>query len=158
MPWQLNIRAIASGVALVIAFGFGWAVNGWRFESKIAELKNAALDEKLAAEVASRRKESALRADADKIRGEYERKISSLNGRLDAALAGMFDRASRNQAGTDTGNHQTAGSCDGRQLFREDGEFLIREAARADTIRQAYQSCVEQYDSVKLKMEQQNGR
>lgn len=158
MPWQLNIRAIAIASAFALAFGSGWMVNGWRLESKVADIQKKISDDGLKAETAAREKERILRSNTETIRRTYEDQISNLNGRLDTAIAGLLSRPSRAEADQSTGSPQVAKSCDGSQLFREDGNFLVREAARADLVREAYKLCITQYETVKSILEQTSGR
>lgn len=47
-------------------------------------------------------------------------------------------------------------SCTGRELFKEDGEFLIREAARADTILEERNYYYEQYEQARKKLNEFN--
>ena len=93
-----------------------------------------------------RDKEHQYQADADKIRKEKDAQIKAINDQLVDAVSELRKRPSRADQAI---NGQTTKACDGSQLFSEDSEFLVREAARADTIRVALQSCYNQYDSLK---------
>lgn len=93
-----------------------------------------------------RDKEHQYQADADKIRKEKDAQINAINSQLFDAISELRKRPSRSEQAS---NGSTAKACDGSQLFSEDGEFLVREAARADTIRIALQSCYQQYNSIK---------
>jgi len=89
-----------------------------------------------------REKEHQYQADADKIRKEKDEQINAINSQLVDAISQLRSRPSRSEAS----NGQ---SCNGASLYAEDAEFLIREAARADQIRVALQSCYQQYESIK---------
>ena len=85
-------------------------------------------------------------AAADQIRKEKDAKIASINNQLLDALMQLRSRPSRAQSAS---NGQTSQYCTGAQLYAEDAELALREAARADTIREALKACYLQYDSLK---------
>jgi hypothetical protein len=69
-------------------------------------------------------------------------------------LSGLQARDARPPAtGTDSGRGPAAGDAPrfgtGAELYREDSEFLIGEAARADQIRAALRTCTAQYNAVR---------
>jgi hypothetical protein len=78
-------------------------------------------------------------------------KIVNLNKSLTTALASLSDRPDRPSGETpiDSTGTESATSCTGTNLFRQDAEFLIREAARADEIRLYWAQCQEQYNFLK---------
>jgi hypothetical protein len=83
---------------------------------------------------------------ADQIRIQKDAQIASINNSLADALIELRKRPSRAQA---TPNGQGAKYCTGAQLYAEDAELALREAVRADTIREALKACYLQYDSLK---------
>ena len=91
-----------------------------------------------------REKEHQYQADADKIRKDKDDKIKVINNQLNDTIISLRN-ASRTEK---TVIGQTSQFCDGSKLFREDGIFLAREAARADEIRVALDACYKQYDSL----------
>lgn len=77
--------------------------------------------------------------------------IEKLAAARDAALAELRNRPRRPSPGA--ANNSSAGQgaapgCTGSQLYRDDAEFLIGEAARADAIVIELKSCYAQYDSL----------
>lgn len=90
-----------------------------------------------------RDKEHQYQASADKIRIEKDAQIKAINNQLVDAVSELRKRPSRT---LDTADRK---SCNGASLYAEDAEFLVREAARADEMRVALQSCYKQYDSIK---------
>jgi len=90
-----------------------------------------------------REKEHQYQADADKIRKEKDAQINAINSQLVDAISSLRSRPSRS---TETTNGK---GCNGTGLFAEDSEFLVREAARADQIRVALDSCYKQYEAIK---------
>lgn len=112
-----------------------------------------------AAQAAAREKEQALQANADHIRQEKDREIRNLNARATALSNSLRDRATRPTAESSAvpstaETRPIAAGCTGKELYRPDGEFLAREAARGDETRLLLKQCREQYDSViKMLME-----
>ena len=90
-----------------------------------------------------RDKEHQYQADADKIRKDKDAQINAINSQLVDAISQLRKRPSRSEQAS---NGQ---SCNGASLSAEDAEFLIREAARADTIRAGLEACYKQYDAIK---------
>ncbi len=98
----------------------------------------------------AREREQVMVASADKIRKEKDAQIASLNSRLGAALDGLRQRPQRSPSTPQS--PPAACSCagtTGAELSREDAEFLVREAARADSLRTALEQCYRQYDEVR---------
>jgi hypothetical protein len=87
-------------------------------------------------------KEVQSQEDTDKIRKEKDAQIKAINSQLADALVSLRQRPSRSES-TSNGQGRT-----GSALFAEDAEFLIREASRADQIRNALDACYKQYDVV----------
>lgn len=103
---------------------------GWDAEKATQTQQTATLMAEAAATT------SSLQATADQLRKSKNAQIARLNADLAAALAGLSDRAPRPGA-VDmpalTGPGANPG-CTGASLWREDGEFLARESARADRL------------------------
>jgi hypothetical protein len=98
----------------------------------------------------AREREQVMIASAERLRKDKDAQIASLNGRLGSALDGLRQRPQRSPS-TPEGS-PAACSCTGAtgsQLSREDAEFLVREAARADSLRTALDQCYRQYDEVR---------
>jgi hypothetical protein len=125
----VNIYAIIAVVA--VALFCGGFVNGCSYQQSKAEK-------------VVREKEHQYQADADKIRKDKDAQIKVINTQLNDTIISLRN-ASRTEK---TINGQASQFCDGSKLFREDGIFLAREAARADEIRIALESCYKQYESI----------
>jgi len=83
---------------------------------------------------------------------EKEDEIKSINATHDRLVSSMRSRASRRDSEPITINSPTITTFEctrkpgtGEELSREDGEFLIGEAASADILRQALKQCREAY-------------
>ena len=90
-------------------------------------------------------KEVQSQEDTDKIRKAKDAQIANINSQLADALISLRNRPNRSQS---SNNGQSATGSNGSQLFYEDSTFLAREAARADTIREALKACYAQYDEI----------
>ena len=124
----LNIYAIYAMVAITLFCG-GF-VNGCSYQQSKAEKT-------------IRDKEHQYQSDADKIRNDKDAQIKAINTQLVDAVSELRKRPSR------TAETSNGKGCNGASLYAEDSEFLVREAARADTIRIALQACYDQYESLK---------
>ena len=146
----VSSRVIVAFATISVAFAAGWYFNGLRAESTISKMKES--QAKLVAEAANtaRAREHALQAEADRLRNTKDEQIRNINTRLAAALVELRNRPSRstNAFNQGTGIRPPAIGGTGAFLFREDAEFLTREAARADQIRSALLQCNAQYDEV----------
>ena len=105
---------------------------------------------------AARTREQTLQKAADAARKTDHEEIIRIATQRDRALGELRKRPARpadNSAGaaaiavpSTAGAGAHAAGCSGAQLYREDGEFLIGEAARADQVRAAYRSCRAAYE------------
>jgi hypothetical protein len=137
MYWKIGL--------IVIGCTIGWFVNGWRLQSKIANLeKQYALSVKQAYEQ-TRKVEQSLITKIETIERKKNGEIANVNARLRVALSELSERSSRSTTNQDTTDCK---GTTGRELSREDADFLTREAARAERLRQALGSCYVQYEEI----------
>jgi len=124
------------GLAVVAMAGIGYG----RYEHN-------AFEEYKAEEIANaREKEHQIQDATDQIRKDKDAQINSINNQLANALVELRSRPSRTSQISSNG--QATSASNGSQLFYEDSTFLAREAARADTIREALKACYAQYDEI----------
>lgn len=99
----------------------------------------------------ARKKEQELQANADKLRREKDAEIRNINARATALANSLQQRQTRPAVADSLPSTTSVGqsACTGKQLYREDGEFLVRIAREADELRVALQQCYKQYESVK---------
>jgi hypothetical protein len=105
------------------------------------------------AQAEARVKEQELQSNADAIRQEKDREIRNLNARTVALTNSLRDRSERPTTETSplpstATNGSTPTGCTGKELYRPDGEFLAREAARADELRFLLKQCRDQYEAL----------
>jgi hypothetical protein len=89
-----------------------------------------------------------LQAKADKERASKNAQINSLNIELDESLKRLRNRPER-PAGDMPQATGAGGNGTGAELYREDAEFLAREAARADRLRIAINQCRAAYNAAR---------
>jgi hypothetical protein len=99
----------------------------------------------------ARKREQEMQQAADKLRREKDAEIRDINARTIALSNSLRDRqerpASNNSMSGASSTRPTA--CSGKELYREDGEFLVRVAREADELRAALDQCVKQYNAAR---------
>jgi len=138
---------IACVVALVIAFTAGWMVQGWRKDAEISRIHTVYTQASLAAEMKARDAEQAINTAAQNARSESDAKNKQIRANLEHTISQLRNRPERHQVPTVAGT--TQGSCTGSELFRQDAEFLSREAARADELETAFRQCEATYNAAR---------
>jgi DNA repair exonuclease SbcCD ATPase subunit len=156
----MNTYLVAGAVIAVAVAGAAGYIQGadhGRAEVQAAwDKEKAKLAEEYAkAQQAAREKEQQLQAQADQLREETNAKTQELAVRAASLADSVRKRPERTaQASTVSsaaGAVCPACSCTGAALPREDAEFLAREAARADELRIALDSCVRQYETLRAR-------
>ena len=147
----LNWRACLYIALIVFLSGTHWKaftlgrseglaqLNAYKLEQSSQTVK---LLEKRDAETA------ALQAEADKTRSQKNAEIRRLNTDLATALDSLHNRPERPGESGVPGNTSTEPviGATGAQLFKEDSEFLVREADRADRVRLDLIECQAAYE------------
>lgn len=155
---------IAIVLAVVLMLIGAWALGEWRGDTKGAARVQQLWDKNRAKQAeahamamqAAREKEQALQTSADQLRKDKDREIRHFNARAAALAHSLRNRPERpttqaRPVPETTSPGPTAAGCTGAELYRSDGEFLAREAARADELRIALKQCYAQYESVGAK-------
>jgi hypothetical protein len=159
IPWK-RLRPLAAPIAIAISLAAlawyahssgvrsGTAATQARWDAEKVRTLEAQGEQILLAQI----REGELTAQMDQLTRTYHRdknRIASEHADLVDSLRQRPDRPS------DGGLPEaaTAGSgppawCDGSQLWRPDGEFLAREAARADELRAALGVCSSAYNAL----------
>jgi hypothetical protein len=117
----------------VLLFGAGWYFNGLRWESKYADQLERARDTEQALQ-------ETVDADAIRFFKESQRAIDE----RDAIIYGLRDRAKR----MPEASRANCAGASGRELSRQDAEFLVRFAADADLLRNALGTCYDYADAI----------
>lgn len=137
-PWAL--------LTLIIAFvlnGFYWDAHGSNAEHArmVAKLES----ERAQALQKARDIETQWQEEVNEVTTKQAEKLAEVQHHLDVAIISLRDRPKRSATLPDTPRVECAGAS-GRELSREDAEFLAREAARADTIRAGLEACYAAFD------------
>ena len=82
----------------------------------------------------SRKVEQTLEASHISLENIKDKQIETLNTKLAIASSELLKRPTRPATTNSTKAPNPPEACTGVSLYREDGEFLIREAARADQV------------------------
>jgi hypothetical protein len=153
-PWVI----LGFVVAIIGAAGAGYYQGNEAGQAKVQQAwdkERAAQEaEYAAAQSAAREKEQALQANADQLRQEKDREIRNLNARATALTNSLRDRSERPTAEASAVPHAAnvgpaPTGCTGEKLYRPDGEFLAREAARGDELRILLKQCRDQYETIR---------
>lgn len=120
-----------------IAFAAGWQVNSWRLESRYQQ-------EKLDILIQAKKDQERLERQATEIERAKDKQIRAINSKLSSTLEQLRQRPER----LPDPPAACAGTT-GAELSRPDADFLAREAARADRLRQALAACYQLYDEVR---------
>jgi hypothetical protein len=148
MYWAMipNLGRIVPIVGIVLAFGIGWTINGWRLNADIASLKASYAEDRGRVLEETRNREKSLLEASERLRKDRDAKVKDLNRQLSTALGELHNRQTRNsRESTDTA---ACSGATGAELSKEDAEFLIRESSRADTVVEQLNYCIAQYNEV----------
>jgi hypothetical protein len=150
--WKLLTAAVLVGVTCVA----GWLLYATGRDAGRGQVQTLWDSQMLATAQAmtqqmnlARSREQALQAQTDQIQQERRHEVAKLARSHAAALERLRQRPERPAGGDGVPEAARAGgnerSCTGRELFREDGNFLIGEAARADELRLQLVACQAAY-------------
>ncbi len=146
MYGAITPRVIGIVAAVVAIFCAGWFTNGWRWEAKYTSLQKQYAETVVEAQREARRKEQLLQSKADQQIVEKNAQIQTISSERDRALSELRKRPSRVPVPSAAAPQQGA---TGAELSRQDAEFLIREAARADRLRAELLYCYRMYDQAR---------
>lgn len=141
MSFWLKLGSLAALIAVAI----GWHVLDKRNAVQSSVEAQRAMYTSLIQQEVIRAQETStsLLTSALKDLQTKEDEIKDINNKLSNALRRLQQRPSREDSSSDSRNSL---SCTGAELLREDGEFLAREAARADRILKERDFYYEQYE------------
>jgi hypothetical protein len=151
-PWVL----VGFAVAVSGAFGTGYWRGDTAGQAKVQQLwdkeKAAQYAAYAAGQAAAREKEQAMQANADQLRQEKDREIRNISARATALANSLRDRPERPAVTDQVSDAPEAGpassGCTGSGLYKADGNFLVGEAARANTLRELLKECRANYETL----------
>ena len=150
-PWLILAFVLAVGAAA----GGGYYKGNSAGKSEVQQQWDKEKAEQYAAyakgQEEARQREQALQANADKLRREKDAEVRNINARAAALANSLRERQARPADADSVSSAASVGSgaCTGKNLYREDGEFLVRIAREADELRAALQQCYKQYQAIR---------
>lgn len=150
---MVPMNILGGAALLVVALLSG--VAGYRLGAKLVRADWDAERTQIAEAQAQQRteamaRERQLQANLNRLKKEKTHeanRIAAVQRDLADSLQHRADRPSDGGVPTAAGDRVDAPSCTGAQLFRPDGEFLAREAARADELRLHLAQCQAAYSA-----------
>jgi uncharacterized protein HemX len=152
-PWLILAFVLAVGAAA----GGGYYKGNSAGKSEVQQQWDKEKADQYAAyakgQEEARQREQALQANADKLRRDKDAEIRNINARAAALTNSLRDRQTRPTEASSVPSTTSVrpASCSGKELYREDGEFLVRLAAEADGLKAALDQCYRQYDAARQK-------
>ena len=149
----LNPKVVAAILISIFLVGTHWKayVSGKdtiSAEWNAAKLKQAE-DDKAALQY-SIKESKVLQSHSDKIQAKKDEQTKIISAKLTAALSELRNRESRESVSSNNGTtSEPRSSCSGANLYREDAEFLVREASSADRVKVTLQECQQKYNKVR---------
>ena len=150
--------AIIAGVAILISAAFFWHKS----EIKVALAKQEAamiIDHKKQTDKLKdekRESEDELKATLAANQKEKKDEIKRISSKYESIISELRNRQPRPDSGTSVPNPPGATEgqqfATGKELYREDAEFLVGEARDADIIRTELKVCYKDYDDVRQKL------
>jgi hypothetical protein len=154
----MNPYLILGGVlAIGLAAGGGYYKGNSAGKSEVQQAWDREKTEQYAAHAKALEeaveKQQQLQMEADKLRQEKDSEIRNINARATALANSLRDRQSRPTQTSAVPSAASVGSsaCTGKQLYREDSEFLVGIAREADELRIALNQCYKQYNAARQK-------
>lgn len=154
MPWINPILILIAILTFAISGGLGYYSGYENGKESVQQAWDAERAEAAIAQAESERKarekEAALQTAATRLRKAKDDEIKSITARADAIIDSLRERQTRDAAGQMPDNSDARSSgCTGKELYRDDAEFLVRIAQEADKMTVAYKQCYEQYEKIK---------
>jgi hypothetical protein len=152
-PWLILAFVLAVGAAA----GGGYYKGNSAGKSEVQQQWDKEKADQYAAyakgQEEARQREQALQANADKLRREKDAEIKNINARAAALTNSLRDRQTRptEASAVSSASGARPTGCSGKELYREDGAFLVGLAAEADGLKAALDQCYRQYDAARQK-------
>jgi hypothetical protein len=152
-PWLILAFVLAVGAAA----GGGYYKGNSAGKSEVQQQWDKEKADQYAAyakgQEEARQREQALQANADKLRRDKDAEIRNINARAAALTNSLRDRQTRptEASAVSSASGARPTGCSGKELYREDGAFLVGLAAEADGLKAALDQCYRQYDAARQK-------
>jgi hypothetical protein len=150
-PWLILGAVLAIGAAATGGYYVGKDDGKAEIQQAWDKEKAAQYAQYAKAMEESVEKQQQLQMGADRLRQEKDREIRDVTARNTALANSLRDRQTRPAQTSSVSSTASVGSsaCTGKELYREDGEFLVRFAREADELRVALKQCYAQYEAAR---------
>lgn len=148
--WQTKLIIFA--IALISLFAYHKVQVNKAVTEAVTEIQLNLSKENFKLKERSLNAQIALQESFDKIQKDKDAKIKNLNARVASLTRSLQERPNRPESSgisNDSRVEETKQGATGAQLYREDGIFLVREAARAELIKEELLTCYKSYDTAK---------
>lgn len=143
------LRLVGIGLAVALLFSVGWKVRGWRADTEMAETQRAGAEQREGSVQKARAEEQKQQEAVNEALRKQNLSLAGVNTGLLRDLDGLRVRPARPSSapGVPQAPRPDCEGGTGAELSRPDAEFLVGEAARADTIRAGLTACYEVIDA-----------
>lgn len=150
-PWLILSAVLAIGAAATGGYYVGKDDGKAEIQQAWDKEKAAQYAQYAKAMEESIEKQQQLQMGADRLRQEKDREIRDVTARNTALANSLRERQTRPAQTSSVSSTASVGSsaCTGKELYREDGEFLVRLAREADELRVALKQCYAQYEAAR---------
>ena len=148
--WQTKLIILI--IVLVSLFSYHKVLVHKAVTQAVTEIELNLAKENFKLKERSLNSQIALQESFDNIQKDKDAKIKNLNARVASLTRSLQERPNRPDSSgisNDSRVEETKQGATGAQLYREDGIFLAREAARAELIKEELQTCYKSYDAAK---------
>lgn len=147
----IQTKIIAS-IALIMAL---IGIHYWDKESAIQEVRQEYIQKAKLASKDSKATEKQLKEDARSAASLKDEQIKDIDRKLSDALVRLSKRPSRSSPSPAPRVEQ---ACTGRELYREDGQFLRGEASRAESLIVERDFYYERYEEARKEINEYRNR
>lgn len=151
--WGIRLSTSHKIIALAVVLVALWGIHEYDKAVAVAEAKAELTVRMEEYAEKTERATKALEASHRSALKDKNAKIDSIERQLADTIVRLRDRPVRPDVVTIT---EIRESCTGAQLYREDAEFLAREAARAERVLEERNYYWQQYEQARLKLETLN--
>lgn len=148
--WQVKLIILIT--VLIIAFSWHKIEVNKAVTEAVAEIELNLAKENFKLKERSLNAQIELQQSFDNIQKDKDAKIKTLNARVASLTRSLQERPSRPEpsgVSNDSGVEESKPGSTGVGLYREDSEFLLGEAARAEMIKEELLTCYKSYDASK---------
>lgn len=152
--WQTKLIIVL--IVLVSLFAWHKAIVHKAVTEAVAEVELNISKENFKLKERSLNAQIELQQSFNNIQKDKDAKIKNLNARVASLTRSLQERTSRPESSGVPDNsrvEEVRQGSTGTGLYREDSEFLSREAARAELIKEELLGCYKSYDTAKEKLD-----